>query len=119
MTTPPPVQTPSEEAAEAEAAEEAPPAAPAPAEAAAEGEALLQIGAQAVSTLRSREVNRMRVVYTQTLNAMLKDPEVAQAGRTAFIQESEDPVAAAEDAGTADNLAAFIQESEDPVAAAE
>lgn len=96
MTTPPPVviEAPAAEAAEGEAAEGA-------------AVLLVQVGEQAVSTMRSREVNRMRIMYTQTLDALLKDPEIDQSGRTALLQTGQDPVAAAEDAGTADNLAAF------------
>merc|ERR1719161_2958216 len=67
MTTPPPVviEAPAAEAAEGEAAEGA-------------AVLLVQVGEQAVSTMRSREVNRMRIMYTQTLDALLKDPEIDQ-----------------------------------------
>merc|ERR1719181_1502637 len=37
----------------------------------------------------------------------MKDPSLDQTGRAAFLQTSEDPVASAEDSGTADNLASF------------
>jgi len=96
MTTPPPVQSPAaeEEAAEGEA----------PAEGAA---ALLQIGSNARSSMMLAEINRMRVVYSKTLSAMMKDPSLDPTGRSAFLQVQEDPVAGAEDSGTADNLAAF------------
>merc|ERR1719201_801814 len=75
MTTPPPVviEAPAAEAAEGEAAEGA-------------AVLLVQVGEQAVSTMRSREVNRMRIMYTQTLDALLKDPEIDQSGRTALLQ---------------------------------
>lgn len=96
MTTPPPVQGPAaeEEAAEGEA----------PAEGAA---ALLQIGSNARSSMMLAEINRMRVVYSKTLSAMMKDPSLDPTGKSAFLQVQEDPVAGAEDSGTADNLAAF------------
>merc|ERR1719321_1795683 len=38
---------------------------------------------------------------------MMKDPSLDPTGRRAFLQVQEDPVAGAEDSGTADNLAAF------------
>merc|ERR1719388_563827 len=37
----------------------------------------------------------------------MKDPSLDPTGKSAFLQVQEDPVAGAEDSGTADNLAAF------------
>jgi len=91
MTTPPPLP-------EAPAAEEA---------AAEEGgaEALLQKSASAHQVLHLPPVmvKQMRILYSETMNALMKDPEAAS-GKGAFLQV-EQPDAA--NAGTADNLASF------------
>lgn len=91
MTTPPPI-----------------PDAPAAEEAAAEeggAEALLQKSASAHQVLHLSPVmvKQMRSLYSETMNALMKDPEAAS-GKGAFLQV-EQPDAA--NAGTADNLASF------------
>merc|ERR1719217_476863 len=91
MTTPPPVAEP---AAEGEAAE---------GEAAEGAEALVQKSAVAHINLSPQEVHDMKVLYEQTVNALMKDPEAAPKGG-AFLQEHQPE---AESAGTADNLASF------------
>merc|ERR1719375_1728861 len=91
MTTPPPIESPSAEAAEGEAAEGA--------------EALVQRTSSSYHHLSPETVQKMKVLYKKTMDALMLDPEAAPKGG-AFLQEQEDP-ASAENAGTADNLATF------------
>lgn len=91
MTTPPPIESPSAEAAEGEAAEGA--------------EALVQKTSFSYLHLSPETVQKMKFLYKKTMDALMLDPEAAPKGG-AFLQEQEDP-ASAENAGTADNLATF------------
>eukprot|EP00746_Dinoflagellata_sp_MGD_P000782 gnl/MRDRNA2_/MRDRNA2_101417_c0_seq1.p1 gnl/MRDRNA2_/MRDRNA2_101417_c0~~gnl/MRDRNA2_/MRDRNA2_101417_c0_seq1.p1 ORF type:complete len:736 (+),score=241.76 gnl/MRDRNA2_/MRDRNA2_101417_c0_seq1:108-2315(+) len=93
MTTPPPVELEG------------------PAEEAEEAGALLQIShssksntASASQMLTPDQTSRMKRLFSRTVNAMMKDPEVAAQGKGSFLQQAqmEEP-----QQNTADSLAAF------------